>query len=49
MYIKVYSCFKQVYIVKMNIKSGTMKTSYEDCATSQNSTLSKGNKRGTGT
>ena len=48
MYIKVYSGFKQFWTVMRHIKGGTMKTSYQDCATSQDSTLSKGNKRGIG-
>ena len=30
MYIKVYSCFKQLCRVTRNIKGGTMKTSYQD-------------------
>ena len=47
MYIKVYSGFKQFRTVTRQIKGGTMKTSYQDYATNQDSTLSKGNKRGT--
>ena len=47
MYIKVYSVFKQVWTITRKIKGGTMKTSYQDYATSQYSVLSKGNKRGT--
>ena len=47
MYIKLYSVFKQFWTVTRQIKGGTMKTSYQDCATSQDSVLSKGNKTGT--
>ena len=46
MYIKVYSGFKQFFTFTRNIKGGTMKTSYQYCATNQDSMLSKGNKRG---
>ena len=48
MYRNVYLCYKQVWTITRNIKGGTMKTSYQDYATSQDSTLSKGNKNGTG-
>ena len=46
MYIKVYSGFKQVWTVTRKIKGGTMKTSYQEFATTQDSMLSKGSKRG---
>ena len=49
MYIKVYSGFKQVCTVTRQIKGGTMKTSYQDYATNQDSVLSKGNKTSTRT
>ena len=47
MYIKLYSGFKQFFIVTRNIKGGTMKTWYQDSATSQTSVISKGKNRGT--
>ena len=49
MYIKVYSVFKQVWTITRKIKGGTMKTSYQDYATNQDSVLSKGNKTSTRT
>ena len=44
MYINFYSGFKQVFTITRNIKGWTMKTSYWDCATSQDSMLSTCNK-----